>query len=79
MAHFRKKPVVPPSVETPKPKIEPRGLRIAEAAAYTGATICRIRAAIREGALPAILQGKRHVILREDADAWLDELRKAAA
>jgi excisionase family DNA binding protein len=78
VAHFRKKKSPVPSVETPKPKIEPRGLRVAETAAYTGATVCRVRAAIRDGELPAILQGKRHVILREDADAWLNELRAAS-
>ncbi len=82
MAHFRKKrssPVVVPSAETPKPKTEPRGMRVAEVSAYTGATVCAVRAAIRDGALFAIRVGKRDVILREDADAWLNELRRKAA
>jgi len=81
VAHFRKKPVVPPSVETPKtePKTGPRGLRVVEVSAYTGATVCAVRAAIRDGALPAIRLGKRDVVLREDADAWLNELRRKTA
>jgi hypothetical protein len=41
-------------------------------------SVCAVRAAIRDGALPALLLGKRHVILREDADAWLNKLRAAA-
>jgi len=54
-------------------------MRVAEVSAYTGATVCAVRAAIRDGALFAIRVGKRDVILREDADAWLNELRRKAA
>jgi len=81
VAHFRKKSPVVPSVETPKTesKTGPRGLRVAEVSAYTGATVCAVRAAIRDGVLPAIRLGKRDVVLREDADAWLNALRSAAA
>lgn len=76
MAHYRKKetpPVVPSVVQTPT--IEPRGLRVAEVAAYTGTTICFIRSAIHDKKLPAMLVGKRHIVLREDADAFLTALR----
>jgi hypothetical protein len=79
MANYRKKKFPSFSAVTipPTQPIESRGLRVSEVSAYTRATICAIRAAIKSGALPAILLGKRHVILREDADAWLSSLRAA--
>jgi hypothetical protein len=81
VANYRKKSasVVPHSVTVPlSTPIAARGLRVAEVAAYTGATVCAVRAAIASGTLPVLLLGKRHVILREDADVWLNELRAAA-
>jgi excisionase family DNA binding protein len=80
VANFRKRKssVVPAVEESKTESIPPRGLRVTEVSSYTGATVCAVRAAIRDGALPALLLGKRHVILREDADAWLNKLRAAA-
>jgi excisionase family DNA binding protein len=76
--HKKKSASVVPAVTIPKTEsISPRGLRVAEVSSYTGATVCAVRAAIRDGALPALLLGKRHVVLREDADAWLSSLRAA--
>ncbi len=79
MANYRKrKSSVVPVVELARTEsISPRGMRVAEVAAYTSATVCMVRAAIKSGELPALLLGKRHVILREDADAWLNSLRAA--
>ena len=79
MANFKKKST-PAVVELPNQRtpIAARGLRVAEVSAYTGATVCAVRAAIRDGALSALRLGKRHVVLREDADAWLNKLRAAA-
>jgi excisionase family DNA binding protein len=75
--HYRKKKNVVVSVAQSQPTapIAARGLRVAEVAAYTGATVCMVRAAISKKELPALTLGKRHVILREDADAWLSSLR----
>lgn len=81
MANYRKKKssVVPAVAQSKAESISPRGLRVAEVAAYTSATVCMVRAAIKSGELPALLLGKRHVILREDVDAWLNSFKKSAA
>ena len=58
-----------PNLET---KIAPRGLRIAEAARYMGTTPWFVEEAIRKGKLPALRLGRAYVILKEDADGFLD-------
>lgn len=77
MSHYRKsKKSV--AVATPTQKPEPllkRGLRVREVSDYTSATVCMIRAAIKSGDLRAMMLGKRHIVLREDADRWLESLR----
>lgn len=81
MANYRKKKALSVQVvELPNTHalITARGLRVADVAAYTSATVCAVRAAIKNKELSALLLGKRHVILREDADAWLNKLRAAA-
>jgi len=77
VSHYRKNKSVP-AAAAPTP-IAPRGLRVAEAASYTGMTVCAIRAAIKNGTLPALRLGKRDIVLREDADAYLSKLREKAA
>jgi excisionase family DNA binding protein len=69
----RKKPAVPVAIT---PSLPPRGLRVAEAAQYAGATVSLMRTLISTGAVPAIRLGKRDVILRDDLDAYLDSLRR---
>jgi excisionase family DNA binding protein len=69
----RKKPAVQVAVT---PQLQPRGLRVAEAAQYAGATVSLMRTLISTGEVPAIRLGKRHVILRDDLDAYLDSLRR---
>jgi excisionase family DNA binding protein len=68
----RKKPAVP-VVTTP---LLPRGLRVAEAAQFAGATVSFMRTLISTGEVPAIRLGKRDVILRDDLDSYLDSLRR---
>ena len=59
--------------------LPPRGLRVAEAARYTGFTVWFIRTKIREGTLPSIRAGKRDLVLRDDCDRLLESLRDSAA
>jgi excisionase family DNA binding protein len=69
----RKKPAVPVAVTIP---LLPRGLRVAQAAEYCGATLSLMRTLISTGKVPAISLGKRDVILKDDLDAYLDSLRR---
>jgi excisionase family DNA binding protein len=80
MSNYRKAKAVQ-VVELPPQNapIAARGLRVADAASYSGATVCMIRQAIRDKKLKALTIGKRFVILREDCDAWLNSLRASAA
>jgi hypothetical protein len=57
--------------------LEPRGLRIRDAAAYAGVTVWFIRSAIWAGKLKARKAGSVQVILREDLDSFLDSLPEA--
>lgn len=57
-------------------ELPPRGLRVAQAAEYAGITVNLMRTLICTGEVPAIRLGKRHVILRDDLDAYLDSLRR---
>jgi excisionase family DNA binding protein len=59
--------------------IQARGLRVSEAASYLGCTICFVRSLIAEREIPALMLGKRWVLLREDLDQFLDAQRRRAA
>lgn len=50
-----------------------------EAAAYIGGTVCLIRSLIKDREIPALLLGKRFVLLREDLDEYLDAQRRRAS
>jgi excisionase family DNA binding protein len=81
MANRRKKKspaVVTPEIN-PAPNIPSRGLRVSEAAAYIGGTVCLIRSLIKDREIPALLLGKRFVLLREDLDEYLDAQRRRAS
>jgi len=54
--------------------MEPRGLRIRDAVAYSGLTPWAIRTAIWAGRLPAKKSGRGIIILRSDLDSFLDNL-----
>jgi excisionase family DNA binding protein len=64
-----------------RPAIQPRGFRIEDAAAYTALSPWFISEAVRNKLLPALKpEGSRnYVILREDLDKFLDDLRARAA
>jgi hypothetical protein len=69
-----------PSASAP---VTPRGLRIEQAAQYSGLSPFYLEQCVRDGTLPAIGgQGSgvcaAYVILREKLDEYLDELEKAA-
>jgi hypothetical protein len=85
---------VDPSVSSstsPPLQIQPRGLRIPEAALYSGVSPFYIEEAIRQGLLPAIggvewlkyapneIGLSAYVVLKEDLDKFLDSLKGAAA
>jgi excisionase family DNA binding protein len=77
----RRKPkssaVVTPEIN-PQQENQPRGFRVPEAARYIGSTICFIRQAIKDREIPALMLGKRHVLLKEDLDNFLDAQRRRA-
>ena len=62
---------------TTKPSIEPRWMRVEEAAVYANIGISWVRKLIKEGRLPAMRGGRygRHVIDRHDLDACLEALK----
>lgn len=62
----------------PQQQTQPRGLRVPEAAAYIGGTICFVRSLIKAREIPALVLGKRHVILRESLDDFLDMQKRRA-
>ena len=59
-------------------KIQPRGLRVDEAACYLGSTVSFVRSLIRTREIPAIMLGKRYVLLKDDLDSYLDARRRRA-
>jgi hypothetical protein len=64
-------------------KIEPRGLRIAAIAEYTGFSPFYVEELIRSGMLPSIGGPgsgvcRAHIVLREHLDQFLDRLAKKA-
>jgi excisionase family DNA binding protein len=78
MSNRRKKPAaVIPEVNSPQ-RSQMRGFRVPEAAAYIGGTVCLVRSLIKDREIPALLLGKRHVLLREDLDEYLDAQRRRA-
>jgi excisionase family DNA binding protein len=80
MSNRRKKQ---PAVAVPEvnqtQNIQARGLRVSEAAGYIGATVCFVRSLIAEREIPALMLGKRWVLLRDDLDEYLDAQRRRAA
>ena len=78
MSNRRKKKSAVVPVATPE-KIPTRGFRVAEAAIYLGSTVCLVRSLIRSHEIPAIVLGKRHVILRESLDDYLDMQKRRAS
>jgi excisionase family DNA binding protein len=62
----------------PREKIQPRGLRVSEAATYIGGTISLVRTLIQSHEIPVIVLGKRHVLLRESLDEYLDMQKRRA-
>ncbi len=60
------------NIITPIQEPPARGLRLSEAARYSGATLWFLRTAIWEGRLKSIKLGKRIIILREELDRFLN-------
>lgn len=58
--------------------VEKRGYTAPEAAAYIGKSVSFVRQLKRDNKLPARRDGKALVFLREDLDAYLDNLEDAA-
>jgi excisionase family DNA binding protein len=56
----------------------PRGMRIAEAAAYMGVSPWFVELKIRSGELPALKLCRHYTLLREDLDAFLDAQKRKA-
>jgi excisionase family DNA binding protein len=78
MSNRRKKKSVATPPEVLPQQNQSRGLRVPEAAAYIGGTICFVRSLIKDREIPALLLGKRHVLLKEDLDNFLDAQRRRA-
>jgi excisionase family DNA binding protein len=79
MSNRRKKKPAAAIPEVIPQQNQPRGFRVSEAARYIGATICFVRSLIRDREVPALLLGKRHVILRESLDDYLDMQKRRAS
>ena len=58
------------------PVMPPRGMRIAEAAAYMGVSPWFVELKIRSGELPALKLCRHYTLLREDLDDYLDTQRR---
>lgn len=79
MSHRKSKPTaVSPELNSVQSNSFARGLRVREAASYIGCTVSFLRSQIAEREIPALLLGKRHVLLREDLDEYLDTQRRRA-
>jgi hypothetical protein len=74
----------PNTVNTnPLPALPPRGLRIQQAASYSGLSPFFVEEIVRAGILPAIGGpgsgvSRQYVILKDTLDRYLDELNEAA-
>ena len=60
-------------------EVEPRLLRIKEAAAYLGATVWFIRSLAWSRAVPHVVFGKRILFDRADLDRYLESQKRATA
>ena len=78
MSNRRKKKRAVAVPEVNSQNNQARGLPVTEAARYLGATVCFVRALIRSREIPALLLGKRHVLLKDDLDSYLDMQRRRA-
>jgi len=56
--------------------IQPRGLRVADAARYAGVSHWFLRSAVWRGELKARRAGKVIIILRDELDSYLSALRE---
>jgi hypothetical protein len=65
---------IPPSIEAVA--IAPRGLALPDAAKYSGLTIWALRTLVWNQTIPAQMQGKRIIILREHLDKFLTESQR---
>jgi hypothetical protein len=54
-------------------ELQPRGLRIPQAAAYAGLAPWRVEVLVRSGQLPAIKPSRYYIILKEELDTFLDQ------
>jgi len=65
---------VPAVAESPNAStsvvINPRGLTIPQASAYSAMTPCRIRTLIKERRIKYIFEGKRYIVLRDSIDEY---------
>lgn len=57
--------------------VQPRAFSREDAAVYAGVSVYKIKIAIRENRLPAKKHGKDILVLREDLDAFIDEMEAA--
>ena len=76
---MNKRPSTINTISNPSPTLQPRGLRIPDAASYSGLSPFYIEALIRAGSLPAVGGPgsgvcAAYVVLREHMDGYLDEL-----
>ena len=60
-------------------KIEPRLLRVKEAADYLSTTVWFVRTLVWSRAIPHLVFGKRILLDRDDLDRYADSQKKAAA
>jgi excisionase family DNA binding protein len=74
----KKKSAVATPPEVIPQQNQPRGFRVSEAASYIGSTVNFVRALIRDREVPALLLGKRHILLKDDLDSYLDTQRRRA-
>ena len=79
---MNKRPSTINTISNPSPTLQPRGLRIPDAASYSGLSPFYIEALIRAGSLPAVggpgTGIAAYVVLREHMDEYLDELGEQA-
>jgi hypothetical protein len=67
--------VIPPPAP-PEPKQPHGGLRLEEASAYSGMTVCYLRAKIADNTLIPARAGKRFLLTRAQLDAHLADLQQ---
>jgi excisionase family DNA binding protein len=72
----KKSAVVAPEVNSQTNQA--RGLPVIEAARYLGTTVCFVRSIIHSREIKALLLGRRHILLKDDLDAYLETQRRRA-